>query len=142
MKESKLTIINTIAIAMIIGSLVYFHSGIHVKAPVVDEAVTEAAKEADEKELFESILKPCPLCGHEVKLVPIDEDWFIECERYNFEDHDDHGCGLKTGYYKNKDELINMWNAMEGRGYTTHEQLQNKNTLTCSREGVGEDDAE
>lgn len=133
MKGNKLKVINTIAIAIIyIGVFIFFRSGVWVNDAVKKNE--EVVEQEEKTELFESVLKPCPLCGHEVKLIPIDEDFYIECERYNFEDHDDHGCGLKTGYYKNKDELIKMWNAMEGRGYTEHEQLPNEGTLRCSRD--------
>lgn len=54
-------------------------------------------------------LKSCPICGHEVKLNPINDSFYIECEKWMGND----GCGLTTGYYKSKNELIKQWNGMK-----------------------------
>ena len=59
-------------------------------------------------EIEEENLLPCPICGHEVKLNPINESFYIECEKWIGSD----GCGLRTGYYKSKNELIEKWNNM------------------------------
>ena len=56
----------------------------------------------------EQSLNPCPICGHEVKLNPINDSFYIECGDFLGE----NGCGLKTGYYKSKNELIEQWNGM------------------------------
>ena len=70
MKGNKLTVINTIAIAIIyIGVFIFFRSGVWMNKEV--ETNEEVVEQEEKTELFESILKPCPLCGHEVKLVPI-----------------------------------------------------------------------
>lgn len=49
----------------------------------------------------------CPMCGSKVKLYPINESWYIECSN-------DH-CELHTGYFNNKNELMDKWNNMEIR---------------------------
>ena len=59
-------------------------------------------------EVEEQTLDPCPICGHEVKLNPINDSFYIECDNFLGED----GCGLTTGYYKSKNELIEQWNGM------------------------------
>lgn len=59
-------------------------------------------------ELEEENLIPCPMCGHKVKLNPINDSFYIECGNFLGEG----GCGLKTGYYKSKNELIEQWNGM------------------------------
>lgn len=60
-------------------------------------------------EIEEQTLKPCPMCGHDVKLNPINDSFYIECDNSIGE----NGCGLKTGYYKSKNELIEQWNGMD-----------------------------
>ena len=60
-------------------------------------------------EVEEQALDPCPICGHEVKLNPIDDSFYIECSNFLGES----GCGLRTGYYKSKNELIEKWNGMK-----------------------------
>lgn len=59
-------------------------------------------------EIEEQNLKPCPICGHEVKLNPVNDSFYIECDNFLGE----NGCGLTTGYYKSKNELIEQWNNM------------------------------
>ena len=59
-------------------------------------------------EVEEQILDPCPICGHEVKLNPINDSFYIKCDNFLGGD----GCGLTTGYYKSKNELIEQWNGM------------------------------
>lgn len=59
-------------------------------------------------EVEEQDLEPCPICGHEVNLNPINDSFYIECNNFLGED----GCGLTTGYYKSKNELIKKWNGM------------------------------
>ena len=59
-------------------------------------------------EIEEESLLPCPICGHEVELNPINDSFYIECEKWM----DSDGCGLITGYYKSKNELIEKWNNM------------------------------
>ena len=44
------------------------------------------------------------MCGSEVKLMPIKDDWYIECQNRH--------CELHTGYFENKEELIEKWNNM------------------------------
>ena len=60
-------------------------------------------------EVEEQTLDPCPMCGHEVKLNPINDSFYIECDYFLGES----GCGLTTGYYKSKNELIEKWNGMK-----------------------------
>ena len=60
-------------------------------------------------ELEEENLIPCPICGHEVKLNPINDSFYIECDDFLGE----RGCGLRTGYYESKKELIEKWNGMK-----------------------------
>ena len=57
-------------------------------------------------EIEEQNLEPCPICGHEVKLNPVNDSFYIKCEKWMGND----GCGLTTGYYKSKNELIEQWN--------------------------------
>ena len=57
----------------------------------------------------EQNLNPCPMCGNEVKLNPINDSFYIECDNFLGED----GCGLTTGYYDSKNELIEQWNEMK-----------------------------
>ena len=49
------------------------------------------------------------MCGHEVKLNPINDSFYIECDKFLGKG----GCGLTTGYYKSKNELIEKWNGMK-----------------------------
>ena len=60
-------------------------------------------------EVEEQTLNPCPICGHEVKLNPINDSFYIECDKFLGKG----GCGLTTGYYKSKNELIEKWNDMK-----------------------------
>lgn len=60
-------------------------------------------------EIEEQNLSPCPMCGNEVKLNPINDSFYIECDNFLGED----GCGLQTGYYNSKNELIEQWNNMK-----------------------------
>ena len=60
-------------------------------------------------EIEEQTLDPCPICGYEVKLNPVNDSFYIKCDDFLGED----GCGLKTGYYKSKNELIEKWNGMK-----------------------------
>ena len=46
----------------------------------------------------------CPMCGERVKLNPIEDDWYIECQNIH--------CDLQTGYFDDKKELIEKWNKM------------------------------
>ena len=57
----------------------------------------------------EENLIPCPICGHEVKLNPINDSFYIECDDFL----GGRGCGLTTGYYESKNELIEKWNGMK-----------------------------
>ena len=57
-------------------------------------------------EIEEQNLEPCPICGHEVKLNPVNDSFYIECEKWM----DSNSCGLTTGYYKSKNKLIEQWN--------------------------------
>ena len=56
----------------------------------------------------EQTLNPCPICGNEVKLNPVNDSFYIKCDDLLGGD----GCGLTTGYYKSKNELIEQWNGM------------------------------
>ena len=69
----------------------------------------EQCVEYVEVEVEEQTLDPCPICGHEVKLNPINDSFYIECDDFLGES----GCGLTTGYYKSKNELIEKWNGMK-----------------------------
>ena len=63
--------------------------------------------ELNEYRYEETELNNCrPVCGKKVELKPIDDSFYIECEQWNGND----GCGLKTGYYDSKAELIREWN--------------------------------
>lgn len=46
----------------------------------------------------------CPMCGWFVELNPIQDDWYIECQN--------GACGLKTGYFHDKEQLVEKWNNM------------------------------
>jgi len=69
----------------------------------------QCIKIIEEIEVDEVNLLPCPICGHEVKLNPINDSFCIECDNFLGED----GCGLKTGYYDSKNELVEQWNGMK-----------------------------
>ena len=60
-------------------------------------------------EVEEQTLNPCPICGHEVKLNPVNDSFYIKCDDFLGED----GCGLTTGYYESKNELIEKWNGIK-----------------------------
>lgn len=49
----------------------------------------------------------CPICEKEIKVVQVRDSFYIECDDFYGD-----GCGLKTGYYKSKDKLIEDWNNM------------------------------
>ena len=58
----------------------------------------------------EDYVTECPFCGaNNIRLHPVNDSWYIECERYGV---DNKGCGLSTGYFTNRQELIDKWNAM------------------------------
>ena len=57
----------------------------------------------------EQSLIPCPMCGKEVELCPVNDSFYIHCDKW----HNKDGCGLATGYYKSKSELIEDWNDMK-----------------------------
>lgn len=45
-------------------------------------------------------LEPCPICGEEVNLFPVNESFHIKC----------NNCGLDTGFYETKQDCIRQWN--------------------------------
>lgn len=45
-------------------------------------------------------LEPCPICGEEVDLFPVNESFHIKC----------NNCGLDTGFYETKQDCIRQWN--------------------------------
>ena len=49
----------------------------------------------------------CPICGSIVKLYPVNDSWHIKCTNDK--------CDLETGYFKDKNKLISVWNHMEVR---------------------------
>ena len=51
-----------------------------------------------ESEITEE-LQPCYICGSTVKIQPVNESFYIECEN----------CGLETRFFKSKSELIKYW---------------------------------
>jgi hypothetical protein len=48
--------------------------------------------------------KECPMCGSEVELKPVNDSWYIGCQNIN--------CGLETGFFHDKEELVEKWNNM------------------------------
>lgn len=60
-------------------------------------------------EIEELNLHPCPVCGNDVKLNPVNDSFYIKCDNFLWGD----GCGLQTGYYKSKNKLIKQWNNMK-----------------------------
>lgn len=68
--------------------------------------IVSLQSELNEYRYEEVELNNCPVCGKEVKLKPINDRFYIECERWNGND----GCGLTTGYYDSKAKLIKEWN--------------------------------
>ena len=83
-------------ISAIIGFILFFAVGIGIGA-----RISEPKQEKD----IEYCTK-CPMCGERVKLNPIGDDWYIECQNFD--------CGLQTGYFEDKEELIEKWNEMCG----------------------------
>lgn len=45
-------------------------------------------------------LVPCYLCDGTVKIQPVNDSFYIECEK----------CELRTDFYKSKIDLITYWN--------------------------------
>lgn len=45
-------------------------------------------------------LSKCYFCNRNVKIQPVNEDFYIECPK----------CGLRTGYFRSKSDLIKYWN--------------------------------
>lgn len=51
-------------------------------------------------ELETEELAPCYLCGGNVKIQPVNDTFYIECE----------DCDLQTDYFDPKSDLIRYWN--------------------------------
>lgn len=62
---------------------------------------------------YEYDLLNCPLCGYEVDIKPVNNSFYIVCNKF---DKGKEGCGLRTDFYDSKNELIEIWNSMEIRG--------------------------
>lgn len=72
----------------------------HVKTE--NDTLKAENEELREKTSTEVIveLEPCYLCGETVKIQPVNESFYIECE----------SCGLETTFFKSKSELVSYWN--------------------------------
>lgn len=57
-----------------------------------------------------SELKTCPICEATVRLKG-GKLYYIECEEYD-DNNKKRGCGLQTGYYDSKQDLIEIWNTI------------------------------
>lgn len=70
----------------------------------------EFKKQAEAENL--TYCKSCPMCGNteSVKLNPINNSWYIECEE--FCSNGARGCDLRTGFYEDKEKLVTDWNNM------------------------------
>lgn len=101
----KIKISQTICAVLIfiIGFLIVCICGLRTRADDLQIQLNQCI------EIEEQNLEPCPICGHEVKLNPINDSFYIECDNFLGED----GCGLTTGYYDSKNELIEQWNGMK-----------------------------
>ena len=82
--------------------LIVYMFGLRKRADNLQTQINQCVKVEEEN------LVPCPICGHEVKLNPINDSFYIKCDDFLGED----GCGLTTGYYESKNELIEKWNGM------------------------------
>lgn len=43
---------------------------------------------------------PCPICGSDVSLLPVNNSFYIKCNK----------CKLQTGYFDSKKEILEYWN--------------------------------
>lgn len=61
-------------------------------------AENEYLKQNYEVETYE--LAPCYLCGGNVKIQPVNDKFYIECE----------DCKLESDFFRSKADLIRYWN--------------------------------
>ncbi len=86
----KMYIISAIMVSLTLSLAVGIGIGIRISQPKQETDIDYCTK--------------CPMCGSEVKLMPIENDWYIECQNID--------CDLHTGFFHNKEELIEKWNEM------------------------------
>ncbi len=69
-------------------------------------------KELNNEKFGVDSLVECPMCGEDVDFRSTRTSYYIECCPWRTQG--EYGCGLKTGYYDTKEELVKAWNGMGG----------------------------
>lgn len=73
---------------------------IYIDCAKIEDAIKDAQRWSDEN----PEIKKCPFCGDLAKVLKVTdegcEEFYISCD----------GCGISTGYYKNKAEAVALWN--------------------------------
>lgn len=69
-------------------------------------------KELNNEKFVVDKLVNCPMCGKEVDFRSTGTAYYIECCPWRTKG--EYGCGLQTGYYDTKEELVKAWNGMGG----------------------------
>ena len=92
-------------LSCIIASQFSYISDLKKEIKTLQEENSSLHTDLDEYGCEELELKGCPVCGKEVRIKQIDTSFQIECDKWN-----NDGCGLTTGYYKSKSDLIKNWN--------------------------------
>lgn len=102
MKNRKVTIsLGMFIVTILVAILVNVNTIVGYKS-VIDDLTSKIEAMRGDVELA-----PCPICNKEVKITQVGDTFYIECDEWLEAD----GCGLTTGYYKSKAELIEDWNS-------------------------------
>ena len=98
MKKNNKT--NIIFAMLIIIFVLYICSVVKIKHLKHENSSLKETCEEYITEIKEIELVPCYLCDGEVKIQPVNDSFYIECEN----------CELRTDFFKSKSELIRYWN--------------------------------
>lgn len=89
-------------LAAVLSTVLLFIIGFNIGASREKENQLRNLSEVD-------ICITCPMCGEDTaRLKSINGDYYIECDIWN----NAGGCGLTTGYYNNKQKLVDDWNEL------------------------------
>ena len=94
-KETKCKICRVIFCIIWIATIILLVSKI--------DKIHQLELKLEEVKYEEVVLKPCYMCENEVELSPINDRFYIHCD----------SCGLETGYYKLRSNLVEQWNDRE-----------------------------
>lgn len=72
-------------------------AGSQAKIKQLQRNISEMEKELGHEEIP---LLPCPFCGGNAIIQPVQDSFYIECD----------GCEMRTDYLKSKADLIDYWN--------------------------------